>query len=232
MPKRVQAKYEPGMPLVKRSQQQAAAKSTGQKRAGRPRKESAWKQGKLASGKPIEFQPVTIDSSAVGSIAELRELDGKFSLSDSSPPPLSKLLDIIEDDLRTTLPNRKKMNSAGAWRASLFGFRCRQLMKQIHALCAQGADIEQAIALGILLGRFSIAVQVAEKEPDYVSGQKYREASQAGAASRRKRQPPQQELNQRLQALIDQGKKQTKATELLAKEYGVSPRTIRTWLAS
>lgn len=240
MPKRVQAKYEPGMPLVKRSQQQAAAKSTGQKRAGRPRKESAWKQGKLASGKPIEFQPVTIDSSAVGSIdssavgsiAELRELDGKFSLRDSSPPPLSKLLDIIEDDLRTALPNRKKMNSAGAWRASLFGFRCRQLMKQIHALRAQGADIEQAIALGILLGRFSVVVQVAEKEPDYVSGQKYREASQAGAASRRKRQPPPQELNQRLQALIDEGKKRTKANELLAKEYGVSPRTMRTWLAS
>lgn len=232
MPKRVQAKYEPGMPLVKRSQQQATAKSTGHKRAGRPRKESAWKQGKLASGKPIEFQPVTIDSSAVGSIAELRELDGKFSLSDSSPPPLSKLLDIIEDDLRTALPNRKKMDSAGAWRASLFGFHCRQLMKQIHALRAQGADIEQAIALGILLGRFSIVVQVAEKEPDYVSGQKYREASQAGAASRRKRQPPQQELNQRLQALISQGKKQTKAIELLAREYGVSPRTIRTWLAS
>lgn len=223
MPKRVQAKYEPGMPLVKRSQKRPV---------GRPRKPSSWKVGKTKSGKPIEVQKVTVDTSAIGSIAELRELDGKFSLSDSSPPPLSKLLDIIEDDLRTALPNRKKMDSAGAWRASIAGFHCRQLIKQIPALRAASADIDQAIALGISLGRLSILVQVAEKEPDYVIGRKHRVSSQSGAAERKIAQPPKLELDQALQSLISKGKKRTRAIELLAIEYGVSPRTMRTWLAS
>lgn len=197
---------------------------------GRPRKPSGWRETETAHGKPIEVQPLTFDWSAVGSIAKLPELDGEFSLSDPSPPPIGKLLQIIEDELGTALPNGKKMSSAGAFLAGEFGFRCRQLIKRIKVLLAEGTDTENAIALGITLGRLSIAVQVAEKEPDYVTGRKFREASGAGAKSRKKPTPPITELKERLQNLKEG--KHKGAIEILARECDTSPGTIRNRLDS
>lgn len=195
------------------------------------------RKAKRPVGRPPKKRPkkdtMSWVETEIGGLVELKELTNYSLIFEI--PELPVILDIIEDERKTTCKNltlydkRKQSVKYAAWRASTHAFHVKEILQKVREF-SDGKDkaVQDWIAGAIELGRLSVAMQVVSKEPEFQEGRKAKLNREVAHKKATKKPKTKQEIKA---ALAKHSRlNRTAAIEEAAHECGVKKSTFYKWL--